>query len=315
MRDCTAHQASGGIGTAKGTGEGLADPRHHGTPLEEGENDRGSRDAPGPVAATSHYRLLRVIRGLYRALALGEDPALLVEQAPERIREAGGYRSVHYHVGDGLSLEGTFGGPVQFVLPGEVNCRRHGILLVEADPERPPDAAELLILEDCADDLALAFHLEHIERVRQETIIQILESEERFRQVFHQTNDAVLLFEIDREGGEPVYLEANEQARRWLGYLPDELRERSLPDLIEPTWLPGPPPWEGSGPGSFRFDARVRRRYDLTEASINIHLFNLLGRPVMCRVSDSFHSHNHFCAYPKTRSGGNRSKKTVSGSL
>jgi hypothetical protein len=47
----------------------------------------------------------------------------------------------------------------------------------------------------------------------------------------------------------------------------------------------------------------------------DIVVLKLAADGAPCRVSNSFHSHNHLCAYPKIRSGGNRSPKTVSGSL
>ena len=210
---------------------------------------------------------------------------MLVDRAVVRIREAGGYRSVRYHPGDGLRLDGTFGGPTVLILPGEVNGRRHGLLLIETDPARPPDEIERLLLEECADDLALAFHLEQLEHARQETLLRILESEERFRQVFHQTNDAILLYEVDAAGRDHHCLEANEQACRWLGYSRDELRQHRPGDVIEPPALDEPPPWDRAEPGPFRFDAIVRRRDGPTTAVISLHRFNLLGREVMLVVA------------------------------
>ncbi len=238
-----------------------------------------------PAELRPHERLLRVGRDLLREIARREEPAVLVERAMEWIREAGGYRSVRYHIGDGLRLRGTYGGSTGLILPGGVNGRRHGLLLVEADPGRPPDENERRLLEECADDLALAFHLEHLEHVRQETVVRILESEERFRQVFHQTNDAILLYEVDPDRGEHRCLEANEQACRWLGYSLDELRQLRPGDLIEPPCRTGPPPWDQVETGPFRFDAPVHRRHGATSAVISLHRFNLLGRPVMLIVA------------------------------
>lgn len=238
-----------------------------------------------PAELRPHERLLRVGRDLLREIARREEPAVLVERATEWIREAGGYRSVLYHIGDGLRLQGTYGGSTGLILPGGVNGRRHGLLLIETDPGRPPDETERRLLEEYADDLALAFHLEHLEHVRQETVVRILESEERFRQVFHQTNDAILLYEVDQACGEHRCLEANEQACRWLGYSLDELRQLRPGDLIEPPCRTGPPPWDRVETGPFRFDAPVYRRHGATSAVISLHRFNLLGRPVMLIVA------------------------------
>lgn len=253
-----------------------------------GGSRRGTGD-PGPGAAGEDLRpcerLLRVERDLLREVARREEPAVLLERATARIREAGGYCSVQYHTGDGLRLPGTFGGPTDLIFPGEVNGRRHGLLLVETDPDRPPGEAERHLLEECADDLALAFHLEHFEHSRQETLVRILESEERFRQVFHQTNDAILLYEVDPTGSDHVCLEVNEQASRWLGYSREELHQCRPGDLIEPPAAGVTPPWDRTEPGPFRFDATVRRRGGATTAVISLHRFDLLGREVMLVVA------------------------------
>ena len=124
----------------------------------------------------------------------------MLERATERIRSAGRYRSVRYRPGDG-HRPGMAEDPSVVAIPVGVNGRQYGLLVVETDPCRPPDEAERLLLEECADDLALALHLERLEQVRRENLIRILESEERFRQVFHQTNDAILLYEVARTAG------------------------------------------------------------------------------------------------------------------
>jgi PAS domain S-box-containing protein len=266
-------------------------PRGHaasGIPGAGDDSDAGTIGEAGrtpPAGLRPQERLLRVERDLLRGMARREEPAVLLERAIGWIREAGGYRSVRYHTGDGLRLDGTFGSSTGLILPGEVNGRRHGLLVIEIDPARPPDEAERRLLEECADDLALAFHLEYLEHARQETVVRILESEERFRQVFHQTSDAILLYEVDPAGGAHRCLEANEQACRWLGYSLDELRQFVPADLIDPPCRTGAPPWDRTEPGPYRFDAPVRRRDGVTSAVISLHRFNLLGRPVMLIVA------------------------------
>ncbi len=121
--------------------------------------------------------------------------------------------------------------------------------------------------------------------MRRENLIRILESEERFRQVFHQTNDAILLYEVAADGRDHRCLEANEQACRWLGYSQDELRRHRPADLIEPPATGGPAPWDRPEPGPFRFDACFRRRDGPTTAVVSLHRFNLLGREVMLVVA------------------------------
>lgn len=247
-----------------------------------GGADAGDQE---PGSGRPHERLLRVGRDLLREVASGEEPAVVLKRAADRVRDAGGYRSVRYHAGEGLRLEGPLDDPSVIVIVVGVNGRQHGLLVIETDRGRPPDEAERLLLEECADDFALAFHLEHIEQVRRQTLVLILESEERFRQVFHQTSDAILLYEVDPAGGDHRCLEANAKACRWLGYTLDELQEYRPGDLIEPSSGAEPPPWDRADSGPFRFDARVRRRDGVTAAVISLHRFNLLGRQVMLVVA------------------------------
>jgi PAS domain S-box-containing protein len=232
-----------------------------------------------------HELLLRAGRDLLREVAGGEEPAVVFERAIERIRSAGEYRSVRFQPGDDQQPDMLSDDPSAVVIVVGVNDRQHGVLVVEADPNRPPDEVERLLLEECADDLALALHLERLEQVRRQTLVRILESEERFRQVFNQTNDAILLYEVDPNGRDHRCLEANQQACRWLGYSRDELRRYAPADLIELYEADGLPPWDRQEQGLFRFEACIRRRGSPTTAVVSLHRFNLLGREVMLVVA------------------------------
>jgi len=220
-----------------------------------------------------------------REVAGGEQPAVVFERAIERIRSAGQYRSVRYRPGDDLTPEVLADDPSVVAIVVGVNERQHGLLVVETAPSRPPDEAERVLLEECADDLALALHLERLEQERRQTLVRILESEERFRQVFHQTNDAILLYGVDPDGGDHRCLEANDQACRWLGYSQDDLQQYSPADLIAPHEAGELPPWDRPEPGPFRFDACIRRRDGPTTAVVSLQRFNLLGREVMLIVA------------------------------
>ncbi len=256
---------------------------------DAGAQEAGTTKNEGSISAMNgprpHERLLRVARDLLREVAGGEAPAVVLESGTERVRDAGGYRSVRYHEGEDLRIEAPVGDPSVVVIVVGVNGRQHGLLVIETDPHRPLDEAERLLLEDCADDFALAFHLEHMEQVRRQNLLRILDSEERFRQVFHQTNDAILLYEVDEVGTDHRCLEANEQACRWLGYSLDELRRLRPKDLIEPPETSGPPPWDRPESGPFRFDACIHRHDGRTTAMVSLHRFNLLGRQVMLVVA------------------------------
>jgi PAS domain S-box-containing protein len=224
-------------------------------------------------------------RDLLREVAGGEMTAVALERATARIRAAGQYRSVVYRPGDDVRPDGFSDDPSVLAIAVGVNGRQHGLLVIGTDPGREPDEAEVLLLEECADDLALVLHLERLEQERRRTLLRILESEERFRQVFHQTNDAILLYEVAPDGRDHRCLEANEQACRWLGYSHDELRHHRPADLIVPPARDGPAPWDRPESGPFRFDASVRRCDGLTTADVSLHRFDLLGREVMLVVA------------------------------
>lgn len=244
------------------------------------EDEKNSWDLP----PQTWDALLRAGRDLSRTVARGEETGTLILQATAMLREAGGYDSVRFVPAGEGHREKSDSAALSF--PVEVNGHRHGLLVVVPASGRRTADGERRLLEDCADDLALAFHHEHLERARQKTLLRLIESEERFRQVFHQTNDAILLYEVDPAGHAHVCLEANDQACRWFGYSREELRQRSPDDLIRSPSASGPPPWNRSEPGPFLFDAVIRRRDErTTTAAISLHRFNLLGRPVMLLVA------------------------------
>jgi PAS domain S-box-containing protein len=240
----------------------------------------------GKEACRPHRALLRIGRTLSHEAARGEKVQVLIDRAIEDLCAAGGYRSVSYcDAGAACPSEGI-DTIERLRLPVDVNGHIHGYLEVEPDPSRYPDAEEIALLGECADDIALGIHLEHLDIARQETLIRLLESEERFRQVFHQTNDAVLLYEVNPLGRAHVCLEANDQACRWLGYSPEELRKRSPGELIRCASMAGPLPWDRAEGGPFTFDGSIRRRDGvMTLALFTLHRFPLLGRPVMLVVA------------------------------
>lgn len=245
--------------------------------------DTSEVESPGslsePGAATA---LIRAMRDLLRGAALGEQPASMIERTTRQIRRQGHYRSARFVPGESPWPVGPGPG---IAIPVGVNNRQDGLLVVEFDPARPPDAREQHLLEEYADDIALVLHHDRLEQERRGALLRLLESEERFRQVFHQTNDAILLYEVGVDGTDHRCLEANDQACRWLGYTDDELRHRAPRDLIEPPPGDGPPPWDVPFAGLQRFDACIRRRDDRTTAEVCLHRFSLLGREVMLVVA------------------------------
>lgn len=243
---------------------------------------------PTPSFAEMQRReaLLSAGRVLSRSIARGEEVALLIDQALIRLRDAGGYRSIIFVPGEDEPVRNTGAETGTGYFPVEVNGHRHGTIIVSVDSSHRWDAWEVEFLEECADDVALAFHLQHLERVRQETFLRLVESEERFRQVFHQTNDAILLYDVSDEGRPPRCLEANEQACRWFDSSLEELRRRSPGELPLSCTVPGPAPWDRPEPGPYRFDAQIRRQDGGTmTVAISLHRFKLLGQMVMLLVA------------------------------
>lgn len=229
--------------------------------------------------------LLTAARDLSRGIARGEEIRDLIDRALSALEDGGGYRSVEFLAGDEPVPDA---GPeaCSHLFPVEVNGHRLGTLVVVAEEDISTDPGETELLGECADDIALAFHLQHLERVRQETFLRLVESEERFRQVFHQTNDAILLYDVSKEGQPPRCLEANDQACHWFGYSLEELRQRSPRDLALSCAVPGPAPWDRPEPGPYRFDAQIRRDDEEPKTvAISLHRFKLLGQMVMLLVA------------------------------
>ena len=71
--------------------------------------------------------------------------------------------------------------------------------------------------------------LDVTERKRSEKII--LESENKFRQVFHNANDAIYLLEIDEKGNPGTFLEVNDRACEMLGYSREEFRSMKISNI------------------------------------------------------------------------------------
>ncbi|KAF5059310.1 PAS domain protein [anaerobic digester metagenome] len=229
--------------------------------------------------------LLSAARDLSRGIARGEADRDLIDQVLSRLKEGGNYWSVAFTTGIEPE-EDAAPAACLYSFPVEVNDHRHGTLIVVTHQAHGMEPGEAELLGECADDIALAFHMQHLEQVRQETFLRLVESEERFRQVFHQTNDAILLYDVSEDGFPPRCLEANDQACRWFGYSLDELRKRSPGDLPLSCGVPGPAPWDRPEQGPYRFDAHIRRNDDepMTVA-ISLHRFKLLGQMVMLLIA------------------------------
>ncbi|MEN6443227.1 MAG: PAS domain S-box protein [Methanoregula sp.] len=72
---------------------------------------------------------------------------------------------------------------------------------------------------------------------RKRVFDQLKESEELFREVFNNANDAIFLQELNSDYSPGIYWKVNDVACRQLGYTRDELLALSLPDIVPHTFL------------------------------------------------------------------------------
>ncbi|MCG3256903.1 MAG: PAS domain S-box protein [Candidatus Heimdallarchaeota archaeon] len=63
---------------------------------------------------------------------------------------------------------------------------------------------------------------------------ELTSSEERFRQIFHNTSDAIFLTHLKEDGSSSKYIEANDVALRWLGFSKEELLDKFSIDITAP---------------------------------------------------------------------------------
>lgn len=117
------------------------------------------------------------------------------------------------------------------------------------------------------------------ERRRAENALR--ESEELFRTLFNNANDAIFLHEMLPGGSPGRYVMVNDIACSRLGYTREELLERSPPDIVAPGHVPVMAAISRTirQRGHATFDA-IHRRKDGTEFPVEIsaHLFELRGR-------------------------------------
>ena len=123
---------------------------------------------------------------------------------------------------------------------------------------------------------------------RKEAEKALQESEELFRALVNNANDAIFLHEMQKDGAPGQYLMVNDVACSLLGYTRDELLTMSPFEVITPTHARNIPAInrEVALRGSATFDATYRNK-DGTEINveINTHLFELHGRKVSLAIA------------------------------
>jgi PAS domain S-box-containing protein len=116
----------------------------------------------------------------------------------------------------------------------------------------------------------------------------LLQSEEQFRALFENANDAIFLYEILPDGSPGGYIRVNEVACRRLGYTCDELLALSPTDIVAKEHLPYIP---GLSPvpereGKTTFEA-IHRRKDGSEFPVEIstQVFELQSRKMALSIA------------------------------
>ncbi len=71
-------------------------------------------------------------------------------------------------------------------------------------------------------------------RERRKAKEQLTSSEERFRQIFHNTSDAIFLTLLGEDGSSSKFVEVNDVALRWLGFSKEELLDKFSIDITAP---------------------------------------------------------------------------------
>lgn len=110
--------------------------------------------------------------------------------------------------------------------------------------------------------------------------LQLQESEEKFREVFNNANDAIFLHAIKNDGTHGNFLEVNDVACQRLGYTREELLQMTPPDIDteETTKNISPHMKRLLKEGNATFEA-VNLTHDGREIPVEVsaHLFNLRG--------------------------------------
>ncbi|MCE7742651.1 MAG: PAS domain S-box protein [Candidatus Heimdallarchaeota archaeon] len=104
--------------------------------------------------------------------------------------------------------------------------------LIHKDGSKKPVEYNLNVFTLRGEKVILALARDMSERKRAQKEVEL--SEERFRQIFHNTNDAIFLSHLTSENESSQFVEVNDASIRWLGFERNELLTMSSIDITAP---------------------------------------------------------------------------------
>jgi len=113
-------------------------------------------------------------------------------------------------------------------------------------------------------------------------------SEQKYRDLFNNANDAIFLYELAPDRLPGRFIEVNDVACRHLGYDRDELLQMGVRDInVAADWEETPPAWEGLLRDGHMTLEWVHVRKDGTRVPVEIssHLFEREGRQVVLSIA------------------------------
>jgi PAS domain S-box-containing protein len=118
--------------------------------------------------------------------------------------------------------------------------------------------------------------------------LKLEESEEKFREVFNNANDAIFLHPIKEDGSPGKFTEVNDVACRRLGYTWEELLQMSPPDIDNIETREKIPQFmeKIKSTGSETFEAvQLTREGKEIPVEVSSHLFNLRGEKMILSIA------------------------------
>ncbi|MGZ7135936.1 MAG: PAS domain S-box protein, partial [Methanobacterium sp.] len=115
----------------------------------------------------------------------------------------------------------------------------------------------------------------------------LIDSEEKFRELFNNANDVITLGEITKDGIPGKFIEVNEAAMRKYGYSKDELLNMTPLDIIQKDIDNAPPnALKIFDTGSTKFETvHIAKDGSKIPVEVNTHLFNLKGKDVILGIT------------------------------
>jgi PAS domain S-box-containing protein len=122
---------------------------------------------------------------------------------------------------------------------------------------------------------------------RKNSELALIQSEEKFREVFNNANDAMFLQKVSKKGP-GKFIEVNDTASTSLGYTKQELIKMELKDIISPdTVLYLPTVFENvirEGKATFESE-HMTKKGELFPVEVNTHQFNIRGEKHLLSIA------------------------------